>query len=66
MMYAHSPPVFDLSFSAAPTPPSPLPPLPLPLLHEGEADDAIYNHLVSCSIFLGNALWLIGAYAPIM
>jgi hypothetical protein len=51
-MYAHSPPVFDLSFSAAPTPPSPLPPLPLPLLHEGEADDAIYNHLVSCSIFL--------------
>jgi hypothetical protein len=45
MMYAHSPPVFDLSFSAAPTPPSPLPPLPLPLLHKGEADDAIYNHL---------------------
>ncbi|XP_051222310.1 uncharacterized protein [Lolium perenne] len=45
MMYAHSPPAFDLSSSAAPTPPPPPLPLPLPLLHEGEADDAIYNHL---------------------
>ncbi|CAM0948225.1 unnamed protein product [Alopecurus aequalis] len=45
MMYAYWPSVLDLSSSAAPQPPPPPP--PLPLLHEGEADDAIYDHLPS-------------------